>query len=217
MYYLAIDLGASGGRHVLGELRNGFIIFKEIYRFGNSLHNRNGSLCWDLNQLFHEIKTGLRRCRDIRKQPRYVGIDTWAVDFVLLDTHNNILGDTVGYRDSRTKGIDTKVSEIIDESTLYQRTGIQKKLFNSIYQLMAIKASRPEIVESARSFLMIPDYFNFLLTGVKINEDTNATSTQLVHHHTKTWDDTLIDRLGLKREMFGALAEPGTRLEKFTN
>ena len=125
-----------------------------------------------------------------------MGIDTWGVDFVLLDENDNVLGDTVAYRDSRTEGIDKELYKIIPEKELYARTGIQKALFNSVYQLYAIKKEHPEYIKSAKSFLMIPEYFNFLLTGVKKNEYTNATTGQLVNAVTKDWDYEIIDRLG---------------------
>ena len=113
--------------------------FEEVYRFNNELVKRNGHLCWDTDKLFAEIINGLKECKKLNKIPVSMGIDTWAVDFVLLDKEDNILGDTVGYRDHRTNGMDEKVYSIIPEEELYSRTGIQKQIFNTIYQLMAIK------------------------------------------------------------------------------
>ena len=118
-YYLAIDIGASSGRHILGRIENGMIELEEIYRFENGLQERNGHLCWSHDKLFAEILAGLRKCKEIGKIPVSMGIDTWGVDFVLLDENDRILGDTVGYRDGRTKGMDEKVYEIISEDDLY--------------------------------------------------------------------------------------------------
>ncbi len=133
--------------------------------------------------------------------PKSMGIDTWAVDYVLLDGENRILGNTYGYRDGRTKGMDKEVYRIIPEDALYARTGIQKQIFNTIYQLMAVKQQEPENMEKAEWLLMLPDYFHFLLTGNKMSEYTNATSTQLVSPETRQWDCELIERLGYKLDI----------------
>lgn len=145
-----------------------------------------------------------------------MGIDTWAVDFVLLDKENKMLGDAVGYRDSRTAGMDEKVYEIIPEEKLYERTGIQKQIFNTIYQLMAVKSNNPEILEHAETMLMIPEYFNYLLTGEKASEYTNATTTQLVSPETKDWDYELIEMLGYPKQIFQKIKKPGTVLGNLT-
>ena len=209
-YYLAIDIGASSGRHILGKIQDGRIELEEIYRFENGMQERNGHLCWNHDKLFQEILAGIRKCKEIGKIPVSMGIDTWGVDFVLLDENDQILGDTVGYRDGRNRGMDKKVYEIISEDDLYARTGIQKAVFNTIYQLMAVKTENPEHMEKAKAMLMTPDYFNFLLTGVKMQEYTMATTGQLVNPETKDWDYELIDMLGYNREMFLPIHTPGT-------
>lgn len=214
-YYLAIDIGASSGRHMLGYLKDGRIRLEEIYRFPNGMNCVDGSLCWDVEALFYEIKEGLKRCKELGKIPSFMGIDTWAVDYVLLDEKDQILGKTYGYRDGRTSGMDTKVYEEISLKDLYARTGIQKQMFNTVYQLMAVKQKEPELLEQAESMLLIPDYFNFLLTGVKRTEYTNATTTQLVSPVTKDWDYELIDRLGYPGKIFGAISQPGTLAGNF--
>lgn len=215
-YYLAVDIGASSGRHMLASVVDGKIQLEEIYRFPNGMDNVNGTLCWDVRRLFEEIKNGLKKCKELGKIPVSMGIDTWAVDYVLLDKENQVLGDTAGYRDSRTNGMDEKVYEKISLSALYARTGIQKQIFNTIYQLMAVKEKHPEYLEQAESMLMIPDYFNFLLTGVKKMEYTNATSTQLVNPKTNDWDYELIDMLGFHSGMFRPVSMPGTVVGNFT-
>ncbi|MCM0647610.1 rhamnulokinase [Clostridium swellfunianum] len=215
-YYLAIDIGASSGRHILGYIKDGKIILEEIYRFENTMEMKNHELCWNLDKLFYEIKAGMKKCKDIGKVPRSASIDTWAVDFVLLDENDNILGNTAAYRDSRTKGMDEKVYSIISEESLYERTGIQKQIFNTIYQLMAVKEKHPKYIKKAKSMLMIPDYFHYLLSGVKKTEYTNATTTQLVSPETKDWDRELIEQLGFPQEIFLDIVTPGTVLGGLT-
>lgn len=215
-YYLAIDIGASSGRHILAEIVDGKIKLNEVYRFWNGMDDVDGSLCWDVNRLFGEIITGLKKCKEIGKIPSYMGIDTWGVDYVLLDKEDRILGKTYGYRDSRTTGMDEKVYEIISQEDLYRRTGIQKAIFNTIYQLMAVKQNNPEHLEEAEALLFIPDYFNFKLTGIKVNEYTEASTGQLLNPKTKDWDYELLDMLGFPREMFCKITKPGTRVGNFT-
>lgn len=215
-YYLAVDIGASSGRHILGYLDNGRIRLEEIYRFENAMKTVNGSLCWDTSRLFSEIKEGMKQCVQCGKIPGYMGIDTWAVDFVLLDRKDQVIGETAGYRDKRTQGMDELVYQTISPEKLYERTGIQKQIFNTIYQLMAVKKKHPEWLEQAESLLMIPDYFHFLLTGVKKQEYTNATTTQLVDPVSKTWDRELINRLGYQDALFGELSMPGTVVGSLT-
>jgi rhamnulokinase len=215
-YYLAIDIGASSGRHMLGSLHEGKLQLEEVYRFANGMENRDGTLCWNIDRLFMEILNGLRKCKEIGKIPTYMGIDTWGVDFVLLDKEDHILGNSVGYRDHRTEGMDRKVYESITKEQLYERTGIQKQIFNTIYQLMAVKQQQPDDMDKARAMLMIPDYFHFLLTGVKRMEYTNGTTTQLVNHATKDWDYELIRSLGFNEKIFSELTVPGTLVGEFT-
>ncbi|MBU3840074.1 MAG: rhamnulokinase [Candidatus Ruminococcus intestinipullorum] len=215
-YYLAIDIGASSGRHILASMQDGKMQLEEVYRFANGMQNKNGTLCWNVEQLFEEIKNGLKKCKEYNKIPYTMAIDTWAVDYVLLDKENKILGETVGYRDHRTEGMDEKVYEKVSLENLYNRTGIQKQIFNTIYQLMAVKEQKPELLEEADSMLMIPDYFHFLLTGVKKMEYTNVTTTQLVSPITKDWDFELIEMLGFPKKIFKEISMPGTVVGNFT-
>lgn len=215
-YYLAVDIGASSGRHMLGHLENGKMVLEEIYRFENGMTKQDGRLLWDVGRLFDEIVNGMKKCRELNKIPCSMSIDTWAVDYVLLDAKDRVLGDAFGYRDSRTAGMDAEVYKIMPERELYRRTGIQKQIFNTIYQLMAVKQNTPSMFKKARTFLMLPDYFQFLLTGKKVSEYTNATSTQLVNPQTKQWDQELIRRLGYPQEMFQTLKMPGTEVGTLT-
>lgn len=215
-YYLAVDIGASSGRLILGHREDGRMILEEIHRFGNGMVRKQGHLVWDVDQLFAEIITGMKKCAELGKIPESIGVDTWAVDFVLLDAKDQRLGDAVGYRDHRTQGMDQSVYDVIDEEELYLRTGIQKQPFNTIYQLMAVKEQIPELMEQADALLMIPDYLHFLLSGQKVTEYTNASTTQLLDPQTKDWDWNLIDRLGYKRELFQKICLPGTNLGSLT-
>ncbi len=211
-YYLAIDIGASSGRHMLAYMENGRFKLEEIYRFENGMIRENGKLLWDTDRLFEEIKEGMKRCRELGMIPYSMSIDTWAVDYVLLDQEDNVLGNTYAYRDDRTNGCDELVYEHISENQLYARTGIQKQKFNTIYQLMAVKRDHPEVLDKTKSLLMLPDYFQFKLTGNKMSEYTNATSTQLVDPKTGQWDRTLIELLGYPSGAFLELHMPGTEV-----
>ena len=211
-YYLAVDIGASSGRHILAHMENGKLQLEEVHRFYNGMSEKDGELCWDFDALFKEIKTGLKKCKEIGKIPVSIGVDTWGVDFVLLDENDQVLGNTVGYRDDRNQGMDEEVYKIIPEKELYARTGIQKAIFNTIYQLMAVKTKHPEYLEKAKTFLMVPDYFHFLLSGVKSNEYTEATTGQLINPYTKEWDMELIEMLGYPTDMFQKVSVPGTIL-----
>ena len=208
--YLAVDIGASSGRHILGHVEDGRLVLEEVYRFENRQLRRNGHDCWDMENLWQGILEGMRACKALGKIPDTMGIDTWAVDYVLLDGEGNQIGDAVAYRDGRTTGMDALVDAIVPRSDLYARTGIQYQTFNTVYQLMALKQEHSEQLERAERLLMIPDYFNFRLTGVKKQEYTNATSTSLVNAADKTWDRELIARLGLPGKLFGELSVPGT-------
>lgn len=216
-YYLAIDIGASSGRHILGSLENGQLNLEEIYRFENGMKKKEGHLVWDTKYLFHEILEGIKKCKEINKIPKSIAIDTWAVDYVLLDENDEVIGDVYGYRDSRTKGMDEEVYKHITPERLYRFSGIQKQSFNTIYQLMADKIQRPKELEKAKTFLMLPDYFQFLLTGKKKSEYTNATSTQLVKVNTRKWNRKLMADLGIPKDMFLRLNEPGEAFEKETH
>lgn len=211
-YYLAIDIGASSGRHILSHMEGGRMVLEEIYRFPNGMTEHQGAKVWDTERLFTEILAGMKKCKEMGKIPVSMGIDTWAVDFVLLDKEDKVIGSATAYRDDRTVGMDEKVYELVPEKELYERTGIQKQIFNTIYQLMALKQKQPEQLERAKKMLMIPDYFNFLLTGKCVTEYTNATTTQLVSPETKDWDRDLIDRLGYPQEIFRKIQKPGTQL-----
>ena len=215
-YSLAIDIGASSGRHILGYVEDGKLQLEEVYRFDNKQVVQGGHDCWDLQNLTQGILEGLKTCKALGKIPETVGIDTWGVDYVLLDEQDQLLGDPVAYRDSRTEGMDQAVEDVISPQDLYARTGIQKQLFNTIYQLTALKKEHPDQLDAACSLLMIPDYLGFLLTGVKKQEYTNASTTGLVDAKKGAWDLELIDTLGLPRRLFGELSMPGEVVGPFS-
>ncbi len=211
-YFLAVDIGASSGRHILSHMEDGKIVLEEVFRFENGMTEIDGHKCWDSELLFSHIKEGMKKCAELGKIPCYMGIDTWGVDYVLVDREGKRIGNAVGYRDDRTTGIDREVYQIIPEKELYARTGIAKQVFNTIYQLVALKKENPEQLLAAETLLLSPDYYNFLLTGKRASEYTIASTGQLVSPETKDWDYELIRMLGLPEKIFTPLQKPGTIL-----
>lgn len=210
--YLAVDIGASSGRHIVGTVENGIMSLHEVYRFENRLIEKNGHLCWDMESLARSVVDGLKAAHDAGYTPATVGIDTWAVDFLLLDADGNPVGDPVAYRDNRTATMREELEGTLPFAELYSRTGIQYQPFNTVYQLCALKKEHPEQLAAAEHFLMVPDFLNYCLTGVMANEYTNASTTALVGAESKDWDDEIIQRLGLPRKIFGKICTPGTAL-----
>ena len=207
-YYLAIDIGASSGRHILGYIDNGRLKLEEIHRFENYITNQNSTLVWDIEHLVNEVKKGIAKCKEIGKIPCTVAIDTWGVDYVLLDEDKQEIMPVVSYRDSRTNTVVDEVESLVFPARLYAKTGIQKQNFNTIYQLYADKKNGKLL--KAKYFLMMPEYLSFKLTGVCKNEYTNATTTGLVNAKTKTWDNDILSALDLPSELFGALNTPSS-------
>lgn len=213
-YYLAIDIGASSGRHILGTVRDGKLFLEEIFRFENGMLDQNGSLTWDIDALTENVIAGIKECKAKGKIPDYVAIDTWGVDYVLLDKNKAPIKPVYAYRDSRTEGIPEEVDRLISRKELYGRTGIQSINFNTVYQLYADKLSGR--LNNAGHFMMIPDYLSYRLTGVMANEYTNATTGSLVNAKTNDWDYELIDLLGFDRKLFLPLSKPATLLGGFS-
>ncbi|MBP3313073.1 MAG: rhamnulokinase [Oscillospiraceae bacterium] len=209
-YYLAIDIGASSGRHVLGYVQNGKFTVEEIHRFENRQVRKNGHDCWDVENLRNGIIDGLKACKTAGKIPVSLSIDTWGVDFFLLDKDGNEVGDAVAYRDDRTEGMDKVVEESISFQDLYTLTGIAKAPYNTIYQLTALKREHPEQLEQADCLLMSPNYYLYLLTGKKVNEYTIASTSGMLNAKDKVWDEALLDTLGLKKSLFLQPQMPGT-------
>ncbi len=213
-YYLAIDIGASSGRHLIGWLEDGKLLTEEIYRFENKPRELNGSLTWDTEHLYREILNGLKRAGEVGRMPYSVGIDTWGVDYALLDENDELISPVYCYRDARTDVSIPKVHETIPFAELYEKTGIQFNVFNSVYQLYCDKESGK--MDKAKTFLMLPNYFMYRLTGKKVQEYTNATTTGMINAKTREWDDDIIKKLGFKSELFTSLSEPSSYVGDFT-
>ena len=209
-YHLAIDIGASSGRHILGCLEDGKLKLEEVYRFEEYLKEESGSLVWDIEKLVREVKAGIARCGDIGKIPATIAIDTWGVDYVLLDENRQELLPAFSYRDSRNNAIQPDVAALISQEELYRKTGIQKANFNTLYQLYCDRQSGK--LAKARYCLMMPDYLAFQLTGVIKNEYTEATTTNLINAASKTWDDAILKTLGIPRQLFSEPSLPGTEV-----
>ena len=169
-----------------------------------------------MDELFAQIKLGMKKCAELGKIPVSVGVDTWGVDIVLLDKDGKRIGNAVAYRDGRTRGMDEEVYRLIPEDELYARTGIQKAIFNTIYQLMALKRKKPEHLEKAETMLMMPDYFHYMLSGAAVTEYTEATTGQLISPETRDWDMELIGKLGYPKRIFRKIVAPGTAVGELT-
>ena len=195
MYVLAIDIGASSGRHILGTVENGHLQLEEIYRFPNGAQMQDGLLCWDREALERHIVEGMKRCREIGKIPASVSVDTWGVDIVLVDEKGMPVAPFVAYRDKRTE----QVMEQIDQKTLYRQTGIAHQVFNTVYQLMA---TPKEWLRKAHRCLFAPDYFHYFLSGVMANEYTIASTSALLKAGTNEWDERVFDMAHIPMRLF---------------
>ena len=210
MYHLAIDIGASSGRHIIGYTDNGKLKLEEVYRFEDYLCQEDKTLFWDIEKLVREVKTGIEKCAELGKIPSTIAIDTWGVDYVLLDENKSEILPAVSYRDSRTFGVLDEVGGIIPQEELYAKTGIQKANFNTVYQLYCDKKSGK--LDKAKYFLMMPDYIAFKLTGEIRNEYTEASTTNLINAKTKSWDKDILSRLGIKNDIFSEVSLPCTEV-----
>lgn len=193
MRHLAIDIGASSGRHIVGEVVEDRLQLTEVHRFENKLVERGGHLCWDIDNLFEQVVLGLKACAERGLVPDTMGIDTWAVDFVLLNAAGERLGDAVAYRDARTEGVRDELERagILPFDEHYARCGIQYQSFNTAYQLAALKHEHPEQLAAASALLMVSDYLAYRLTGTQACEYTNASTTALVSAETRDWEGSL--------------------------
>lgn len=210
-YYAAVDIGASSGRLILGWMEGGAIQLEEVHRFENGpVVGDRGLYVWRADYLFDNILEGLKKCGAMGRAPKSVGIDTWGVDYALMDHNGELLGGVVAYRDERTLPVIDKVHAIVPEEEIYARTGIQKQVFNTIYQLYAVKESEPELLAKTKSLLMLPSYLSYRLTEAKtFSEYTHASTSALVHAVTRDWDWEIIERLGFPPGIFGKLVMPG--------
>lgn len=206
-YFLAIDIGASSGRHIVGWMENGELKTEEVHRFWNGMDNVDGSLVWDTDRLFAEVKTGIASAFAKYPHIESLSIDTWGVDYVLMRGDEEVK-PTYAYRDSRTDASIPAVHAIIPFETLYERTGIMFNKFNSIYQLYRDKMDGR--LEGVTSWLMIPEYLMYKLTGKQVKEFTNATTAGLINAETLSFDKYIFDRLGLPECLMSEVHQPGT-------
>ena len=209
---LAIDIGASSGRHIAGWTENGELRTREVYRFPNGVTEQDGHLTWDIDALLSHVKTGIDEALKEFPQIESLSVDTWAVDYVLMHGDREA-APCYAYRDSRTETAIPQVHEKISFSDLYRRTGIQFQPFNTIYQLYADKLAGR--LEGATDFLMIPEYLMYKLCGVKSHEYTNATTTGMVSAETGEYDPESIRALGLPEQLFRPLQQPGTVIGEY--
>ena len=210
-YVLAIDIGASSGRHIVGWMENGEIRTKEVYRFPNAITDQNGHLVWDTESLVSHVKKGILEAQ-MAYPVESMAVDTWGVDYVLMKGDKEVL-PVYAYRDSRTEAAIPEVHGIIPFSELYRRTGIQFQPFNSIYQLYADKLAGR--LEGVTDFLMMPEYLLYKLCGVKAKEYTNATTMGMVNAETGEIDAEIVSRLGLPQQLFPKLSRPGTVIGQY--
>ena len=195
MYVLAIDIGASSGRHILGTVENGHLALEEIYRFPNGAAMQNGMLCWDREALEGHILAGMKKCKELGKIPASVAVDTWGVDTVLVDLQGTPVFPMAAYRDRRTE----QVTDRIDQDRLYALTGIAHQPFNTVYQLMATPA---DVLKKAHRCLFAPDYFHYFLSGVMANEYTIASTSALLCAGKNAWSKETLRMAGIPEHLF---------------
>ncbi len=219
LFVAAVDLGASNGRVLLARhaATQETLDIEEIHRFENGFVHRDGQDCWDVDNLVAQINAGLEKIIDRGVTLTSVGIDTWGVDFVLLDAQGQLLGQAVAYRDHRTDGLIDDVARVIPRAELYARTGIAFMQFNTIYQLVALKRENPHWLPRAETLLLTADYLHYRLCGVKSCEYTNASTSQLLSLESDTWDFELLEKLGLPARWFQPLSQPGSEIGEWVS
>lgn len=207
---LAFDYGASSGRGILGTFNGETLQLSEIHRFSNDPVTINGSLYWDILRLFHEMKQGMLKCiKNGDKDISGIGIDTWGVDFGLLGASGELLGNPYHYRDSRNEGMIDKADSIISKREIYELTGIAFLKFNTLYQLLSMKLSNSPILEKASTMLFTPDLLSYFLTGEKVTEYTIASTSQMLNARERSWDKSLLSKLGIPQNILTDVINPG--------
>jgi rhamnulokinase len=209
--YAAVDLGAESGRVVIGQLEGGKLSLREVHRFRTGPVRVAGHMHWDVLHIFEELLTGLAAARQVAT-PRSVGLDTWGVDFGLLDRSGALLGNPVHYRDHRTDGVPERLFARVPVAEVFAATGIQIMQINTLYQLFSMVEERSPLLEVADRFLMMPDLFNYWLCGEKAVDYTIATTSQCYDVARRGWSTALLSRLGIPTGIFGPVVQPGTRL-----
>jgi len=205
---LAIDLGAESGRAVLGNFDGDKLDLQVVHRFANTPVRVLDGLYWDVLSLHREMVHGLRQAGPVDS----IGVDTWGVDFALLGRNGELLGNPRHYRDPHTEGVMDAAFATVPRAEIYRRTGLQFMRFNSLFQLLALKRDRSPLLDAATHLLFMPDLFHYFLTGIKVNEYTDASTSQLLDPRTRTWDHDLAARFGLPPQLLGTLVQPGTVL-----
>ncbi len=205
---LSFDFGASSGRAMLAEFDGEKINMQEIHRFSNDTVIVNGTMYWDILRLFFEIKTSITKATNMGGFDA-IGIDTWGVDFGLIDKRGKLIGNPVHYRDKRTEDIPEKVFEEVSKEEIYKHTGCQFMRINTLYQLMYLKYNEPEMLENAEKLLLIPDLFGFMLTGEMKAEASIASTTNIFDPYKRNWDFELIEKLGLPKKLFPEIIKSG--------
>ncbi len=209
MKHVAVDLGAESGRIIIGDIGS----IQVVHRFPSVSYKKNGHLFWDIGTILEEIMYVLRKAfSDAGDAIGSIGVDAWGVDYVLLDANDEPVGDPFHYRDSRTDGVMDEICRALGKEYIYGQTGIQFMPINTLFQLAAEKRLYPDKLEAARRFLTIPDYINWKLSGVAVNEITIASTTQLYNPVTHDWALDLMDRMDFPRRIFGSLRPPGSIL-----
>lgn len=211
--YLAVDLGAESGRVMGGRFDGSTVALEEFHRFPNGPVNLGGTLRWNLTGLWAEIQNGLREAAaQLNGSAVSVGVDTWGVDFVLMNRNDELLGQPWNYRDARTDGMLQKAFARVPREEIFSATGLQFMSINSLYQLLAMCERDPELVAQARRFLMVPDFFHWCLSGSRVVEFTNATTSQMLSARSRDWALDLLRRFEIPTEMFPEVVLPGTSL-----
>lgn len=206
---LAFDFGASSGRAMLGTFDGEKIELKEIHRFSNDPVTVNKTMYWDVLRLFHEIKQGILKAKHAGGFDS-IGVDTWGVDFGLLDADGKLLENPVHYRDQRTEGMFEEAFQKLSKEEFYRITGLQFMEINTAFQLLSLALNRPELLKRADKLLLMPDLFNYFLTGVKAEEYSIASTTQLLDARAGVWSDRVMEALGLPRRIFADIVPCGT-------
>ena len=209
---LAIDLGAESGRGVLGFFNGQSVRLEVVHRFPNGPVRTLDTMHWDVLRLYAEMLTTLRQCAAVHGGIDSLGVDTWGVDFALLDRTGTLLGNPRHYRDPHTEGMMEAAWAQVPRHEIFRQTGLQFMRFNTLYQLLALQRARSPLLEMAESFLMMPDLFHYFFTGIKANEFTNSTTTQFYDPTGKSWAYGLLQSLGLPAKILGTLVTPGTNL-----
>lgn len=212
---LAFDFGASGGRAMVGEFDGEAIKLTEAHRFDNNPVMLHGTFYWDVLSLFHEIKQGIVKAKQYGEFDT-IGIDTWGVDFGLLDADGRLLENPLHYRDTRTNGMVEAVYNTVGREELYNRTGIQIMPINTLFQMYSLAKNRPELLNRASCALLMPDLFGYFLTGEKTSEYSMASTSQMMNPYTRQWDKEMLGRLGIPADLFPDIVKSGTPLGTLT-